>query len=98
MRSDDCLHDFCDGSLFKNHQLFQAFPDALQLIIYFDELEVCNPLGSHSGVHKVGKGYVATLLASIPESKPSCTLLELLIIITINTFILINICKKYTSS
>ena len=25
------------------------------LILYFDELEVCNPLGSHSGVHKLGK-------------------------------------------
>lgn len=55
MRSDDYLSDFCDGSLFKNHPLFQTHPDALQLIIYFDELEVCNPLGSHSGIHKLGK-------------------------------------------
>lgn len=55
MRSDDYLSDFCDGSLFKNHPLFQTYPDALQLIIYFDELEVCNPLASHSGIHKLGK-------------------------------------------
>lgn len=39
----------------KNHPLFQAHPSSLQLIVYFDELEVCNPLGSHSGVHKLGK-------------------------------------------
>ena len=55
MRSDEYLSDFCDGSLFKNHPLYQAYPDALQLIVYFDELEVCNPLGSHSGIHKLGK-------------------------------------------
>ena len=49
VRSDNYLADFCDGSLFKNHPLFRAHP------IYFDEIEVCNPLGSHAGVHKLGK-------------------------------------------
>lgn len=29
----------------------------LPLIIYFDDFEVCNPLGSHAGVHKVGAVY-----------------------------------------
>lgn len=53
-RSDGYLSDYCDGYLFKNHQLFRAKPNALQLILYFDELEVCNPLGSRSGVHKLG--------------------------------------------
>ena len=55
VRSDNYLAEFCDGSLFKNHPLFRAHPDALQLIIYFDEIELCNPLGSHAGVHKLGK-------------------------------------------
>ena len=55
MRSDNFLADFCDGSLFKSHSFFQVHPSGLQLIIYFDELEVCNPLGSHSGIHKLGK-------------------------------------------
>ncbi len=36
--------------------VFQAFPDALQLITYFDEVEVCNPLAGHAGVHKHGNG------------------------------------------
>ena len=54
MRRDNYLSDFCDGSFFKSHSLFQAFPDALQFILYFDKLEVCNPLGSQSGVHKLG--------------------------------------------
>ena len=42
-------------SAMDHYPLFRAHPDALQLIIYFDEIEVCNPLGSHAGVHKLGK-------------------------------------------
>ena len=46
--------DFCDGSFFKSHPLYSTHPTALQLIAYFDEVEVCNPLGSHAGVQKLG--------------------------------------------
>lgn len=49
------LEDFCDGTLFKSHELFSQKPLALQLIIYYDDVEVCNPLGSYRGVHKLGK-------------------------------------------
>ncbi len=48
------LEDFCDGSEFKNHPLFQAHPSALQIIGYYDELEVCNPLGTGAKIHKLG--------------------------------------------
>ena len=47
IRNGDLIEDFCDGSVFKNHPLFSKDPYALQIIGYFDELEVCNPLGSH---------------------------------------------------
>ena len=50
----EILGDFCDGSLYKMHPLFSAQPFALQIILYFDELEVCNPLGSSAKVHKLG--------------------------------------------
>ena len=46
--------DFCDGKLFREHPLFSSDPFALQIIAYFDELEVCNPLGSHIKRHKLG--------------------------------------------
>ena len=36
------------------HTLFSSDPHALQIIAYFDELEVCNPLGSHVKKHKLG--------------------------------------------
>lgn len=32
---------------------------ALPLLIYFDDFEVDNPLGSHAGIHKLGGVYVS---------------------------------------
>ena len=48
------LADYCDGSCYKSHPLYRKDTTALQIIAYFDEVEVCNPLGSHAGVHKIG--------------------------------------------
>lgn len=50
----DILEDFCDGSRFKTHPLFSTNPRALQIIAYYDELEVCDPLGTHIKKHKLG--------------------------------------------
>ena len=53
--NDDCLEDFCDGDLFQcRHELFSSDPHALQIIGYFDELEITNPLGAYVKKHKVG--------------------------------------------
>lgn len=54
VRDDGLLSDFCDGELYKTHPLFSQDPHALQLILYFDEFEVCNPLGSRANKHKIG--------------------------------------------
>ena len=54
MHNNELLEDFCNGRLFKMHPLFSSDPHALQIIAYFDELEVCNPLGSHVKKHKLG--------------------------------------------
>lgn len=45
---------FCDAQIFKNHPLFSQDPTALQLMLYYDEVEVTNPLGSKTGKHKLG--------------------------------------------
>lgn len=63
-RLDDKLEDFCDGELFINHPIFSTDPFALQVIAYFDELEVCNPLGTHTKVHKLG--IILFTLGNIP--------------------------------
>lgn len=48
------LEDYCDGKAFSAHPLFSFHNDALQIFLYFDELEVCNPLGSKTKIHKLG--------------------------------------------
>ena len=51
----ESLHDFCDGNYYKRHELFSSDKPAIQLLLYYDELEVCNPLGSKRTKHKLGK-------------------------------------------
>ena len=52
-RSDGLLSDICDdGEWFKKHPLFSLSNDALQILLYYDDLEVCNPLLSHAKTHK----------------------------------------------
>lgn len=47
------MYDFKDGEVYKNHPLFSCDDSALQLIIYTDEVETANPLGSYCGQHKL---------------------------------------------
>ena len=58
-RDDEYIADFCDGQLYKEHNVFQN-KDAhdLQLIAYFDEVEVCNPLAGQAGIHKLGTSLI----------------------------------------
>lgn len=55
--STETLTDYCDGNIFKEHSLYSVDPSALQIIFYFDDLELCNPLGSKRTIHKVGAFY-----------------------------------------
>ena len=48
------MKDYSDGSFYKNHPLFSSDLQALQIIAYFDELEVTNPVGSYIKTHKLG--------------------------------------------
>ena len=51
MRQDGYLSDYCDGSIFQEHSLFAV---GLQILLYYDELEICNPLGTKVKIHKLG--------------------------------------------
>ncbi len=55
--NDEVLRDLCDGSVFKNHSILSKYAimdkNALQIITYFDKIELCNPLGSKRK-HKLG--------------------------------------------
>jgi len=51
------LTDYSDGEAFKKHPLFMSDPTALRIFLYYDDLEVCNPLGSKAKTHKLSKSY-----------------------------------------
>lgn len=55
--TDGMLRDICDGSFFKEHPVFSEDPTALQIIGFYDDVEVTNPLGSKTKKHKVGLFY-----------------------------------------
>lgn len=51
---DGVLSSFVDGRNFKTHSFFQRHPKALRLQLYYDDLEITNPLGSKTIIHKLG--------------------------------------------
>ena len=52
--NDTLLKDYRDGCVCKNHPLIGNDNKALQIVAYFDELEVTNPIGSYVKTHKLG--------------------------------------------
>ena len=42
---DGLYHDFADGTVAKEHSVLKRYPSSLQIIGYYDKLEICNPLG-----------------------------------------------------
>jgi len=51
--TDGFLRDICDGEQGRESPFSeQSF---LQILAYWDEVEVCNPLGSRVKKHKLGK-------------------------------------------
>ena len=51
MYVDIPLEDYCDGTQFAEHPLFSLDECGLQVMLYYDDVEVCNPLGSSATVH-----------------------------------------------
>ena len=54
-RTDGLIGDYCDGLTFKKHPLFSNNPSALQVMLFYDDVEVCNPIGSRAKKHKLGQ-------------------------------------------
>lgn len=57
MRINEELRYFTDGSIYKSSQWFRDNPEALQIVLYNDDIEIANPLGSRAGVHKLTMFY-----------------------------------------
>lgn len=72
--SSTLLRDMHDGTYFKQHSIFKnaSTQKLLALQLYFDEFELCNPLGSKRGKHKVLAGYL-TILNLPPKCRSKLT-------------------------
>ena len=53
-QSDGLMSDYYGGNDFQTHHLFSTQPCSIQLMMYYNKLEVCNPLESKSKIHKIG--------------------------------------------
>lgn len=52
--SNGLMSDYYDGSSFAQHPLFSVEPKSLQVLLYYDDVEICNPLGTKVKRHKLG--------------------------------------------
>lgn len=47
------MEDIVDGSILKSYPLFSEKQNAFQIVLYTDEIELCNPLGSFASKNKL---------------------------------------------
>lgn len=53
IRTDTVMEDFCDAECFGSNVFFHDNPYSLRIYLYCTEFEVCNPIGSKLGKHKM---------------------------------------------
>lgn len=56
-RESQYIEDIHDGSVFKTNCLVKQHQNIVQIQLYCDEYETVNPLGSKTGIHKLGGVY-----------------------------------------
>ena len=56
--SDRKLRDICDGNLFKQNTLYSSNENALQVILYYDDFNIVNPLGNRVRKYKLSAFYM----------------------------------------
>jgi len=78
-RNGIVLSDFSDGTLFRSHELFGNDDTALKILLYYDDVNLCNPLTNK--VHKITLLYYQ--LANLPIEYRS----------KLNSIYLLGVCK-----
>lgn len=56
------MNDICDGDYYSTHPVFSQNDQALQILAYYDELTLTNPLMSRRNKYKIGKEYVKIII------------------------------------
>lgn len=60
--SSDLMTDIIQGQRYKNHPGQAAHEkNNIALLLYNDDIELCNPIGMHRGIHKICLFYVTVL-------------------------------------
>ena len=59
------MGDYCDTPAFKSHPLFSIDPSAVQIMIYYDDVEVTNPLGSKIKTHTKGSFIICGIMVHL---------------------------------
>ena len=71
---DGIIRDYCDATMFSKHPLLALDSNFLQIFLYYDDLEVCNPLGSKRIIHKLGKLFIHPCNIIYSLSPPLCNI------------------------
>ncbi|KAE8747079.1 hypothetical protein FOCC_FOCC006217 [Frankliniella occidentalis] len=66
--ADGVYRSHRDGSDFKNNEFLRKYPFAIRIVIYYDDLEITNALGSKDVIHKLGCFYFGILNLPPEES------------------------------
>ena len=76
--NDGIMRDFHDGLFCKEHGFFSDHRN-IRLLLYVDECEIANPLGSKAGLHKIGVIYctILNLPSRFRSSLCNCFLISL---------------------
>eukprot|EP00733_Pompholyxophrys_punicea_P000264 Pompholyxophrys_punicea_v1_NODE_57_length_4146_cov_6.766521.p3 type:complete len:221 gc:universal NODE_57_length_4146_cov_6.766521:2171-2833(+) len=72
---DGDIRDVSDGSVYSNHPVFKNYPNAAQVLLYYDDVEITNPLSSY--VHKLGFFY-AQLTNTSPQYRSKLSMIQLI--------------------
>ena len=67
--SDGYIRSHRDSLHFRRHPLFSKNPFALRLLIFFDEVEAVNPLGSKVKIHELGN--FCFIILNLPTAENS---------------------------
>lgn len=57
----EVIKDYRDGQYYSSSSYFQKYPEAFCLVLYNDDIELANPLGSRAGVHKLAMFYISVV-------------------------------------
>lgn len=55
------LNDIDDGTIVHTHPLLSLQGNSLKIVLYFDDVELCNPIGTRRLIHKVGLFYYSVM-------------------------------------